>query len=49
MMRNAIHAKNVEGAVPVQVRWLAGPHSKKQRREKGKNSASSVVFLEMGC
>jgi hypothetical protein len=47
-MRDEIHAENEGVTVPVQVRWLASPHSIEERRQKGEISASSVVFVVKG-
>jgi hypothetical protein len=43
-MRDEIHAENAGVTVPVQVRWLASPHSIKDGMQKGEIPASSVVF-----
>jgi hypothetical protein len=48
MMRDEMHAENEGVTVPVQVWWLASPHSIKERRQKGEISALSVVFVAKG-
>jgi len=45
MMRDEIHDENNGVMIPVQVRWLANPHSIRERRQRGEISASSVVFV----
>ena len=47
-MRDEIHAENDGVAVPVPVRWLAAPHSIKQRRQDREISALSVIFVVKG-
>jgi hypothetical protein len=47
-MRDEIHAENEGVVIPVQVRWLANPHSIRDRRQRGEISASSVVFVVKG-
>jgi hypothetical protein len=48
-MRDEIHTENEGVTVPVQVRWLASPHSINERRQMGEISALSAVFVVMGC
>jgi len=47
-MRDEIHAENEKMVIPVQVRWLANPHSIRERRQRGEISASSVIFVVRG-
>jgi len=47
-MRDEFEAEN-EGIVsPTPVRWLANPHTIKERRQNGEIAASSVVFVVKG-
>jgi hypothetical protein len=34
--------------IPTHVRWLANPHTIRERRQKGEIAASSVVFVVKG-
>jgi hypothetical protein len=44
-MGDKIHVEDEGVEIPVQVRWLANPHSIRDRRQKGEISASSVAFV----
>jgi len=47
-MWGEIHGENERVVIPVQVRWLANPHSIRERRQSGEFSAWSVVFVVKG-
>jgi len=47
-MREEIHAANQGALSPVQVGWLANPHSIREQIQTGKISTSSVVFVVEG-
>jgi len=47
-MQDEIHVDNERVAIPIQVRWLANPHSFRQTRERGEISASSVLIVLQG-
>jgi len=47
-MRDEIHAENEGVAIPVQMGWLANPHSIRDRRQRGEICASSVGFVVNG-
>ena len=48
MMQDEIHAENQSVVIPVPVRWLANPHSIREKRLNGEISASSVGFVLEG-
>jgi hypothetical protein len=47
-IRDEIHTENDGVSVPVQVRWLASPHSINERSQMGVITSSSVVFVVKG-
>jgi len=47
-MQDKIHAETEGVVIPIQVRWLANPHSIRERRQRGEISALSVVFIVKG-
>jgi len=47
-MREEFEAEYEGILIPTQVRWLANPHTIRERRENGEIAASSVVFVMMG-
>jgi hypothetical protein len=47
-MGDKIHVEDEGVEIHVQVRWLANPYSIRDRRQKGKISASSVAFVVKG-
>jgi hypothetical protein len=47
-MQEEFEAENEGVAIPTQVRWLANPHTIRERRQNGEITASSVVFVVKG-
>ena len=47
-MREEFEAENERNVIPTQVRWLANPHTIRERRLNGEIAASSVVFVVKG-